>query len=200
MRKFILTTILGGVVFLIPFIIVDVLLVKGFMIMHTLAEKVHMFLPLDSIVGLPFVRILALLFLVGSCFVSGLIAKSSWGRNIQNRIDDLLLQLVPGYAWIKGMTSNVNEEEAAAVLKPVWIRFDDQYQVGFEVERCEEGLVAIFLPGAPDPRSGTLSYVESDRVEGLDLSFGEVVRNIRKLGLGSAAKISQSKISQYART
>jgi uncharacterized membrane protein len=200
MRKFILTTILGGVVFLIPFIIVDVLLVKGFMIMHTLAEKVHMFLPLDSIVGLPFVRILALLFLVGSCFVSGLIAKSSWGRNIQNRIDDLLLQLVPGYAWIKGMTSNVSEEEAAAVLKPVWIRFDDQYQVGFEVERCEEGLVAIFLPGAPDPRSGTLSYVESDRVEGLDLSFGEVVRNIRKLGLGSAAKISQSKISQYART
>jgi uncharacterized membrane protein len=198
MRKFILTTIL--VVFLIPFIIVDVLLVKGFMIMHTLAEKVHMFLPLDSIVGLPFVRILALLFLVGSCFVSGLIAKSSWGRNIQNRIDDLLLQLVPGYAWIKGMTSNVSEEEAAAVLKPVWIRFDDQYQVGFEVERCEEGLVAIFLPGAPDPRSGTLSYVESDRVEGLDLSFGEVVRNIRKLGLGSAAKISQSKISQYART
>lgn len=200
MRKFILTTILGGVVFLIPFIIVDVLLVKGFMIMHTLAEKVHMFLPLDSIVGLPFVRILALLFLVGSCFVSGLIAKSSWGRNIQNRIDDLLLQLVPGYAWIKGMTSNVSEEEASAVLKPVWIRFDDQYQVGFEVERCEEGLVAIFLPGAPDPRSGTLSYVESDRVEGLDLSFGEVVRNIRKLGLGSAAKISQSKISQYART
>lgn len=200
MRKFILTTILGGVVFLIPFIIVDVLLVKGFMIMHTLAEKVHTFLPLDSIVGLPFVRILALLFLVGSCFVSGLIAKSSWGRNIQNRIDDLLLQLVPGYAWIKGMTSNVSEEEAAAVLKPVWIRFDDQYQVGFEVERCEEGLVAIFLPGAPDPRSGTLSYVESDRVEGLDLSFGEVVRNIRKLGLGSAAKISQSKISQYART
>lgn len=200
MRKFILTTILGGVVFLIPFIIVDVLLVKGFMIMHTLAEKVHMFLPLDSIVGLPFVRILALLFLVGSCFVSGLIAKSSWGRNIQNRIDDLLLQLVPGYAWIKGMTSIVSEEEAAAVLKPVWIRFDDQYQVGFEVERCEEGLVAIFLPGAPDPRSGTLSYVESDRVEGLDLSFGEVVRNIRKLGLGSAAKISQSKISQYART
>ena len=200
MRKFILTTILGGVVFLIPFIIVDVLLVKGFMVMHTLAEKVHMFLPLDSIVGLPFVRILALLFLVGSCFVSGLIAKSSWGRNIQNRIDDLLLQLVPGYAWIKGMISNVSEEEAAAVLKPVWIRFDDQYQVGFEVERCEEGLVAIFLPGAPDPRSGTLSYVESDRVEGLDLSFGEVVRNIRKLGLGSAAKISQSKISQYART
>lgn len=200
MRKFILTTILGGVVFLIPFIIVDVLLVKGFMIMHTLAEKVHMFLPLDSIVGLPFVKILALLFLVGSCFVSGLIAKSIWGRNIQNRIDDLLLQLVPGYAWIKGMTSNVNEEEAAAVLKPVWIRFDDQYQVGFEVERCEEGLVAIFLPGAPDPRSGILSYVESDRVEGLDLSFGEVVRNIRKLGLGSAAKISQSKIFQYART
>ena len=194
MRKFILTTVLGGVLFLIPFVVVVVLLGKGFMIMHTLAEKVHMFLPWDSVVGMPSVKILAVLLLVGSCFISGLVAKSSWGRNIQNRIDDLLLQFIPGYAWIKGMTSSVNVEEDAALLKPVWIRLDDQYQVGFEVERCESGLVAVFLPGAPDPRSGTLSYVTSDRVDYLASSFYEVVKSFKKLGVGSAARISDSKI------
>ena len=198
MRKFILTTVLGGVLFLIPFVLVVVLLAKGFAIMRTIAQKADLFLPWDSIVGMPVVDVLAVLILVSCCFIAGLVAKSNWGRALQHKIDDLLLQLVPGYAWIKGMTSNVSTEEAAAVLKPVWVRLDDQYQVGFEVERCEDGLVAVFLPGAPDPRSGTLSYVESDRVEGLDLSFGEVVRNFRKLGLGSAAKISHSKISIQA--
>jgi uncharacterized membrane protein len=198
MRKFILTTVLGGVLFLVPFVMVVVLLGKGFMIMRTMAEKVHMFLPWDSVAGMPIVDLLAVLILISCCFIAGLVAGSGWGRALQKRIDDLLLQFVPGYAWIKGMTSNVSKEEVTAMLKPVWIRLDDQYQVGFEVERCEDGLVAIFLPGAPDPRTGTLSYVESDRVVGLALSFSEVSRNFRRLGLGSAAKISRSKISTYA--
>ena len=198
MRKFILTTVLGGVLFLIPFVLVVVVLGKGFMIMRTIAEKVNMFLPLDSVTGLPIVDVLAVLFLISCCFIAGLVARSSWARDLRNRVDDLLLQLVPGYAWIKGMTGSVSNEEAAAGFKPVWIRLDDQYQVGFEVERCEGDLVAVFLPGAPDPRTGTLSYVESDRIEDLDSSFNEVSKNFRRLGLGSAAKISQSKIPTQA--
>jgi uncharacterized membrane protein len=198
MRKFILTTVLGGVLFLIPFVLVVVLLGKGFMIMRTIAEKVNMFLSLDSVAGLPIVDVLAVLFLISCCFIAGLVARSSWARDLRNRVDDLLLQLVPGYAWIKGMTGSVSKEEAAAGFKPVWIRLDDQYQVGFEVERCEGDLVAVFLPGAPDPRTGTLSYVESDRIEDLDSSFNDVSKNFRRLGMGSAAKISQSKIPTQA--
>jgi uncharacterized membrane protein len=197
MRKFILTTVLGGVFFLIPFVLLVVLLGKGFLIMRSIAEKADLFLPWDSVVGMPIVDLLAVLILISCCFIAGLLARSGWGRALQNRIDDLLLQLVPGYAWMKGMTSNVSKEEVATMLKPVWIRFDDQYQVGFEVERCKDGLVAIFLPGAPDPRAGTLSYVESDRVEGLALSFSEVAGNFRRLGLGSAAKICHSKRSVH---
>lgn len=198
MRKFILTTVLGGVLFLIPFVLVVVLLGKGFMIMRTIAEKVDMLLPWDSVAGLPIVDVLAVLFLISCCFIAGLVARSSWARDLRNRVDDLLLQLVPGYAWIKGMTGSVSNEEAATGFKPVWIRLDDQYQVGFEVERCEGDLVAVFLPGAPDPRTGTLSYVESDRIEDLDSSFNEVSKNFRTLGMGSAAKISQSKIPTQA--
>jgi len=198
MRKFILTTVLGGVLFLIPFVLVVVLLGKGFMIMRTIAEKVDMLLPWDSVAGLPIVDVLAVLFLISCCFIAGLVARSSWARDLRNRVDDLLLQLVPGYAWIKGMTGSVSNEEAAAGFKPVWIRLDDQYQVGFEVERCEDGLIAVFLPGALDPRTGALSYVESDRVEDLDSSFNEVAKNFKRLGLGTAAKISRSKIPTQA--
>ena len=198
MRKFILTTVLGGVLFLIPFVLIVVLLGKGFMIMRTIAEKMDVLLPWDLVAGLPIVDVLAVLFLISCCFIAGLVARSSWARDLRNRVDDLLLQLIPGYAWIKGMTGNVSNEDAAAGFKPVWIRLDDQYQVGYEVERCEGDLVAVFLPGAPDPRTGTLSYVESDRIEDLDSSFNEVTKNFRRLGMGSAAKISQSKIPNQA--
>jgi uncharacterized membrane protein len=173
---------------LIPFLLLVVLMGKGFLIICAIAEKADLFLPWDSVVGMPIVDLLAVLILVRCCFIGRLLARSGWGRMLQNRIDDLLLQFVPGYAWTKGITSNVSKEEAATMLKPVWIRLDDQYQVGFEVERCEDGLVAIFLPGAPDPRTGNFSYMESDRVEGLALSFSEVERNFRRLGFCSKNK------------
>jgi len=194
MRKFILTTVLGGVLFLIPFVLVVVLLGKGFRIMHTVAEKVDLLLPWDTVASVPLVDVLAVLILISCCFFAGLAARSSRGRELQNRIDGLLLQVVPGYAWVKGMTGSVSDEEAAAGFKPVWVRLDDQYQVGFEVDRYESGLVAVFLPGAPDPRTGALSYVESDRVEDLDSSFSEVAKNFRRLGVGSAATMNHSNI------
>jgi len=194
MRKFVLTTVLGGVLFLIPFVLVVVLLGKGFHIMRTVAEKVDLFLPSDMVLSVPIVDALAVLFLISCCFIAGLAARSSRGRELQNRIDNLLLQLIPGYAWLKGMTGSVSDEEAVAGFKPVWIRLDDQYQVGFEVDRYEDGLVAVFLPGAPDPRAGALIYVESNRVEDLDSSFTEVAKNFKRLGLGSSATISHSKI------
>jgi len=197
MRKFILTTVLGGVLFLIPFVLVVVLLGKGFRIMRIVAEKVDLLLPWDTVASVPLVDVLAVLILISCCFFAGLAARSSRGRELQSRIDGLLLQVVPGYAWIKGMTGSVSDEEAAAGFKPVWVRLDDQYQVGFEVDRYESGLVAVFLPGAPDPRTGALSYVESDRVEDLDSNFNEVAKNFRRLGLGSASRMNHSNMPTH---
>jgi uncharacterized membrane protein len=93
MRKFILTTVLGGVLFLVPLVLVVVLLGKGGRIMHIMAEKVDMLLPWDSVAGLPIVDVLAVLFLISCCFIDGLVVRSSWGQDLRNRIDDLLLQL-----------------------------------------------------------------------------------------------------------
>ena len=36
-------------------------------------------------------------------------------------------------------------------MQPVLVRFDDNSQLGFEIERLDNGQVVIYLPGAPDP-------------------------------------------------
>ena len=43
----------------------------------------------------------------------------------------------------------------------------------------------VYLPGAPNPWSGSVVYVTADRVERLDMSVSEAVKNIRTLGRGS---------------
>jgi len=56
----------------------------------------------------------------------------------------------------------------------------------FEIERTAEGNVVVYLPGAPNPWSGTVVYLEPGRVEKLDMSVADAVKSIQALGRGSA--------------
>jgi hypothetical protein len=47
--------------------------------------------------------------------------------------------------------------------------------------------VVIFLPGSPDPRGGSVSFVDADRVSPMDSSFIEATNSMRHFGRGSSA-------------
>ena len=102
-------------------------------------------------------------------------------------MDEKLLLLFPKYAFIKGMTESIAEDDTENKLKPVMVSFDDQVQIAFEVERKEGGLVTVYLPGAPDPWSGALAQVTEDRVQILDASFAKVIKVFKKAGVGANA-------------
>ena len=60
--------------------------------------------------------------------------------------------------------------------------------MAFEIERVEStGNVAVYLPGAPNPWSGAVVYVEPDRVQKLEITVSEAVKNIKQLGKGTTA-------------
>jgi uncharacterized membrane protein len=185
-RRLIGTTVLGGIVFLVPLVFLGAVLGKAFSIMKLLGKPLAEFLQVErTILGFAFVELLTGMLLVLVCLIAGLVARSEFARARRAKLDTWLLHLIPGYAWVKGITGNIQDPEAPEVLKPVLVRFDDQYQLAFEVDRNDSGLVAIFLPGAPDARSGSVSYVAEDRVSGLDTGFSTVVKSCKNLGRGS---------------
>jgi uncharacterized membrane protein len=75
----------------------------------------------------------------------------------------------------------------AKSMQPVMVQFDDNSQLGFEIERLDDGQVVIYLPGAPDPWSGSVVYFHADRVKKLELSASEAINNVRRFGRGSQA-------------
>lgn len=195
MKQLFRTTLLGGALFLIPLVLGVMLLGKAFSIMRVVADSVDEFLPWDTIASVPIIDAVATLILVLSCLAAGMIARSGWGRSIQARIDTVLLQLFPGYAWIKGVTGAISDDDAATVFKPVMVELDDQYQMGFEVERSENGFVLVYLPGAPDPRAGALSFLPPERVKPLEGDFNSVAKIFKKLGIGAAEVMGQAHVS-----
>jgi uncharacterized membrane protein len=184
--NFIKTTIIGGLIFLVPVAIVAVVLGKAYSIMLIVAEPLDELIPIDQVGGVAFVNLLALLAIILVCFIAGIIAKSALAKKAYRSLDNLLM-IVPGYALVKGITNSFSSgEEAAKTLIPAMVKFDECTQICFEVERSPEGNVVVFLPGAPDPWSGGVVTVSSKRVERLDMSLAEATRMIQQLGRGSS--------------
>lgn len=191
--QFIKTTFIGGLVFLVPIVIVFVIVGKAFQLMMLVAKPLSDWLPVDSVGGIALANVLALAAIVLSCFVFGVIARSARAQNINRGLNNILIA-IPGYAFVKGYAESMDRSaEKAKSFIPVLARFDDYSQISFEIERTPRGNVAVYLPGAPNPWSGAVVYVEANRVEKLDMSVSEAVKNIEQLGHGSSKYIEEKK-------
>ncbi|MEE9175766.1 MAG: DUF502 domain-containing protein [Thermodesulfobacteriota bacterium] len=196
MNNFLKTAIIGGVAFVIPFIIVVVLLLKAMKIMMVIAAPLDSLIPIDTIGGVALANILALILVIIICFLAGLAAKSLYAKRIHESIDSKLRLFIPGYAFLKEMTGGLEEDSEDKHMIPVIAKLDDSAQIGFEVDRLESGLVVVYLPGAPNPWSGSVVLMTEDRIEKLNLKFTAVTKVMKRIGIGSAEAMSSSKISQ----
>ena len=191
MFNFIRTTIIGGIIFLIPIVIIVAILGKAFKIMLQITQPLSKMIPIEAVGGIAFVNILAVLAILVFSLIAGMIAKSKLGQIAFDAIDAKLLIFIPGYADIKSITeSALDEEQTDNPLKPILAKFDDQFQLAFEVERTGNGLVVVYLPGAPDPKSGSVVYLNENRVEPLDVNFKTISGSLNLLGKGSGSLIS----------
>jgi uncharacterized membrane protein len=185
--NFIKTTTIGGLVFLVPIIIITVILGKAFELMLKVAQPIDELIPIGSIGGIAFANLLALLAILVLCFVAGLIARSPPAKKFYRTIDNGLLA-IPGYAFIKAYTDSMKLGQAEAKsMQPVMVQLDDYSQIGFEIERLDNDQVVIYLPGAPDPWAGTVAYFHTNRVKKLELSVSAAINSVRRLGRGSQA-------------
>src|SRR6516164_188003 len=184
--EFIKTTAIGGFVLLIPAVIVVIALGKLIGGLQTIAKALSSVLGIKTEFGGLLLNIVAFAVIILLCFAAGLLAKRAAAKRVRERLDRSLLNFIPGYAFIKGFADNLRQtEEISSSFVPVMVRFDDYFQIGFETEQLPNGKVAIYLPGAPNPWSGSVVFVSNDRIKPLSISLPEALRNIRTLGKGS---------------
>ena len=189
---FIRTTVIGGFAFLVPGVIVVIALGKLIGALKAMARAISPFFGIETFVGGLTLDLIAIAVTLLLCFAAGMLAKLGSAKRIREKLDSTLLKSIPGYAFIKGFAENVRQtEELAGGFRPVLVQFDDHVQVAFETQRERTGSVAVYLPGAPNPWSGSVVYVSSERVKPLQMTFMEALRNVRSLGKGSADIASQ---------
>jgi len=194
MRKLMNTikmTLLGGFVFLLPIVILATVFGKGYKYMVMITEPLLKWIKVDTVLGVVVFNLLVIAAMVVICFMAGIAARSFFGKRFFQMIDAKLLA-VPGYAIFKGrLTGNIGGEAEKTELKPVIARFDDQSQIAFEVERLPNNRVALYVPGAPDPWSGSVIFMTDDRVIPIDIDTQAAMAVFKRLGRGVGKVIKQ---------
>ena len=161
MLKLIRTTLIGGIIFLIPVAILVAVIGQGLKIAGAIAKPVAAVLPVDMIGGVAVAHVLAIVLLLLICFLAGLLARLALARKAVGALEANVLSRLPAYALLKTKTQSMLSPDDIEGMSVVVVRFDDLWQIGFEIERIEGGKVALFLPGSPDPWSGSVCIAEA---------------------------------------
>ena len=182
------TTLLGGILFLAPIAVLAIVLGKVFSLSMRVVQPIDAMIPIETVAGIASANVLAIALILVLCYGAGLLAKRAFISKRMQRLDGLLIDMIPGYAVFKGMVGGMaSEVDLSAALVPVLVRFDDYEQIAFETEKAE-GHSVVFLPGAPSAWSGSTVVVEAHRVHRLDIPTHQVVRLMRVFGRGTLAR------------
>jgi uncharacterized membrane protein len=181
---FIRTTITGGILFLLPIILLIVIFTKAYNILHKLSAPISGKLP-ELIFGFDGSNLIAFLLLILICFISGLLFRSKYVKNWIKKLEDNLLINVPGYALIKSITSSTIGKTSDTDMVPILIKDDNSWSLAFLVEGNEK-LSTVFIPDAPKHDAGEVKIIPSELIEKLDVSVNVFSRSIKNYGKGAS--------------
>jgi uncharacterized membrane protein len=199
LNEFLKTTLFGGLVFLVPIIVIAVVLRHALQFADKLAQ------PLAKVfrgVGLDhhFVAtMIAVLILVAVAFAAGLVARTPAGRRVTKWFEESILGGLPQYRMAKTMAEGFAQIEGDTEnMQPVLVLIDEGWQVAYRLEDLPDGWVAVFVPQSPTPMSGNVLFVEAARVRPLPIGMKDAVLLVKRLGIGSGSALAGVRLAADA--
>ncbi len=181
--RFAFTTIVGGLLFLVPVVFLVFILGKAFDFMKVVAEPMADFIPIDTVGGVALANLIALAAIIVVSFLAGLVARNALASNLVKNLESKVLMKIPGYMLIKSIKGGY-EDSAGHQLKPVSLSLGTAERIGFEVQKLDDGRSMVFIPSVPNTWSGITQILPPDQVSYLDTSITSVMEHIEKFGHG----------------
>jgi uncharacterized membrane protein len=187
--EFTKTTLIGGVLVVIPIYLSILLLLKAVAGVAGLVSPITEGLPTT----LPFRELVAMLILIASCFVCGIALRTGPGLRAKNALERSLLEKIPGYALIRGLAGRIVGKQDEQTFTVVLAEIEDALVPAFLVEDCDDEHCVIFVPSVPTPAAGSIYIIARARVHTVDVPFTHAVGVISKWGAGSSELLAGMK-------
>jgi uncharacterized membrane protein len=175
------TTLIGGLLVVLP-IYLSILLVA-----RSLSAIVALLSPVTAAIpaGVQFRQLIAILIVLAICFMAGLVVRTGPGLRAKNTLERSVLEKIPGYALVRGLTERVSGDEREGAFRPALVEIEEALAPGFIIEELEDGRYTVLVPSVPTPAAGSLLILARERVHPLDVPFTQAVKVISKWGAGA---------------
>ena len=188
---FLRTTILGGVLFLTPIVVLIFILGKAFEFARRALKPVGAIIPDSLVSGTTTEAILAIVLVALSCFLAGLFARTRPAQRIVAELESSVLSKVPAYEYLKQAGASVMGLGEMADHPVVFLQMGDAWRIGVQTEAVVGGLVAVFVPNSPNPMSGSVFLAAAEHVRPAGVPLATAIGCLRRCGAGSSAVLSE---------
>jgi uncharacterized membrane protein len=180
-RQFLVNTLVGGLLILLPIYLTVLVLLKGMRSVAALVRPLAMLLP----AWLPAENLLSLVLVLIVCFLIGIGVRTRVGGIIRNWMDRTLFERLPGYGLFRSLTQRLAGEGRENVWKPALVEIEEALVPAFIIEVLADGRFTVFVPSVPTPLAGAVYILSRARVHPLDVSFTQAIGTISRWGSGS---------------
>ena len=183
--SFLKATAIGGLVFLLPFAAIIFVLSYVLLAAQQVYKTIDPWLPdfFHSSLGIAILFLGGVVLVIVACFASGLLASRSIAKEGNRWIENNLVRVFPKYAIYKDLLAGtLGGDQHQVTMKPALVNYQGLSRLVFETNRFDDGTVAVYFPGSPDPWNGFLARVPADQVAPADLNFFDAVGQLEQMG------------------
>jgi uncharacterized membrane protein len=180
-REFVTSTLVGGLLIVVPVYLAVLLLLKGMKSVGTLVRPFAALLP----EWIPAERFLSLLLVLVLCCLVGAAVRTKKGRAVRERLEVALFGRLPGYGLIKSLTQRLTGDSEETAWTPALVELEDALVPAFIIETLDDGRFTVFVPSVPTPLAGAVYVLTPERVHILDVPFTQAIKSVSRWGSGS---------------
>jgi uncharacterized membrane protein len=185
LTRFVRTTILGGVFFLIPIVVLIIILAKALEYANKVLDAIVAHISAASELNATAATALSVVIVALVCFLAGLIARTVTAQRLVGGLEASVLSKVPAYEYLKQESASALGVTTMTEQPVVLVETDVGWQIGVQTEMASGGFATVFVPGSPNPHSGAVYFVPTDRVRSADVKLVAALNCMRRCGMGA---------------
>ncbi len=185
--QFVKTTIVGGLFFLAPIVVLFVIIAKAFDYAKKGLNVVLVHVPAASDLSAGAATALAVLVVALVCFLAGLVARTMTAQRVVSALESSVLSKIPAYEYLKQESASALGVAEIGELPVVFVPMEGGWQLGVRTEALSNDLISVFIPGAPDPHSGSVFFFSADSVRPASVKMVAALNCLRRCGAGASA-------------
>ena len=190
-KDFLKTTVMGGLIVVLPVILTFFFLRWLFNLMTGLIFPLTRLVMEKSHIQKIIADFLVVLIIIGLCFLIGLLIKTRLGIFIHRQVEKRILRIAPGYSLFRETIKQFLGQKRRPFSSVALVRVfeNSTMMTAFVTDEHPDGSYTVYVPSGLNPTSGVIYHLQKEYVHLVDVPVEETMRSIISCGAGSGSLI-----------